>query len=101
VSTGYKPPRPAMIPVMGENFQGFTDALLYNMRHGNYISDYDVHVSRKVAYILSGGECPEGTFVPEQTLLDLEKEAFLSLLGEKKTQDRIMHMLNTGKPLRN
>lgn len=100
-STGYKPPRPALIPVMGENFQGFTDALLYNMRHGNYISDYDVHVSRKVAYILSGGECPEGTFVSEQTILDLEKEAFLSLLGEKKTLDRIMHMLNTGKPLRN
>ena len=99
--TGYRPPRPALIPVMGENFQGFVDALLYNMRHGNYVSDYDVHVSRKVAYILSGGDCPEGTFVTEQTLLDLEKEAFLSLLGEKKTQDRIMHMLNTGKPLRN
>jgi len=97
----YKRPRPALIPVMGENLQGFIDALLYNMRHGNYISDYDVHVSRKVAYILSGGDCPEGTFVTEQDLLDLEKEAFLSLLGEKKTQDRIMHMLNTGKPLRN
>ncbi len=97
----YKRPRPALIPVMGENFQGFVDALLFNMRHGNYVSDYDVHVSRKVAYILSGGDCAEGTFVTEQSLLDLEKEAFLSLLGEKKTQDRIMHMLNTGKPLRN
>ncbi|MDQ5985746.1 MAG: 3-hydroxyacyl-CoA dehydrogenase [Syntrophus sp. SKADARSKE-3] len=101
MSMYYKRPRPALIPVMGENFQGFVDALLYNMRHGNYISDYDVHVSRKVAYILSGGECSEGTFVTEQDILDLEKEAFLSLLGEKKTQDRIMHMLNTGKPLRN
>lgn len=101
VSTGYKPPRKALIPVMGENFQGFADAILYNMRHGNYVSDYDVHVSKKVAYILSGGDCAEGTFVTEQVILDLEKEAFLSLLGEKKTQDRIMHMLNTGKPLRN
>lgn len=101
MSMYYKRPRPALIPVMGENFQGFVNAILYNMRHGNYVSDYDVHVSQKVAYILSGGECSEGTFVTEQDILDLEKEAFLSLLGEKKTQDRIMHMLNTGKPLRN
>lgn len=99
--TDYKPPRPALIPVMGENFRGFVDAILYNMRHGNYISDYDVFVSQKVAYVLSGGDCAEGTFVTEQEILNLEKEAFLSLLGEKKTQDRIMHMLNTGKPLRN
>ncbi|MDD5169212.1 MAG: enoyl-CoA hydratase/isomerase family protein, partial [Syntrophales bacterium] len=97
----YRKPRPALIPVMGENFQGFADPILYNMRHGNYISDYDMFIGKKVAYILSGGECAEGTFVSEQTILDLEKEAFLSLLGEKKTQDRIMHMLNTGKPLRN
>ena len=90
-----------MIPVMGENFKGIVDAALYNMRYGNYISDYDVHVSRKVAYIISGGDCPEGTWVTEQAILDLEKEAFLSLLGEPKTQDRIMYMLNTGKPLRN
>ena len=99
--TGYKPPRPVLIPVMGENFRGFVDAILYNMRHGNYISDYDVFVSQKVAYVLSGGDCAEGTFVTEQEILDLEREAFLSLLGEKKTQDRIMYMLNTGKPLRN
>jgi len=99
--TDYKPPRPALIPVMGENFRGFVSAILYNMRHGNYISDYDVFVAQKVAYILSGGDCAEGTYVTEQEILNLEREAFLSLLGEKKTQDRIMHMLNTGKPLRN
>jgi 3-hydroxyacyl-CoA dehydrogenase len=97
----YRKPRPVMIPVMGENFRGMAEAILYNMRQGNYASDYDLHVSRKVAYILSGGDCAEGTFVSEQEILDLEKEAFLSLCGEKKTQDRIMHMLNTGKPLRN
>ena len=101
LATNYKRPRPALIPVMGENFRGIVEAILYNMKHGNYVSDYDCHVGRKVAYILSGGDCPEGTFVTEQDILDLEKEAFLSLLGEKKTQDRIMHMLNTGKPLRN
>jgi len=54
-----------------------------------------------VAYILSGGDCAEGTLVSEQEILDLEKEAFLSLCGEKRSQDRIMHMLTTGKPLRN
>jgi 3-hydroxyacyl-CoA dehydrogenase len=97
----YKKPRLAMIPVMGENFRGMADAILYNMRQGNYASDYDVHISRKVAYILSGGDCAEGTLVTEEEILALEREAFLSLCGEKKTQDRIMHMLNTGKPLRN
>jgi 3-hydroxyacyl-CoA dehydrogenase len=86
---------------MGENFRGLINAALYNMRVGNYVSDYDVHVSKKIAYILSGGDCAEGTYVSEQELLDLEREAFLSLCGEQKTQDRIMHMLTTGKPLRN
>ncbi|PKN04011.1 MAG: 3-hydroxyacyl-CoA dehydrogenase, partial [Deltaproteobacteria bacterium HGW-Deltaproteobacteria-9] len=101
MSLYYKPGRPALIPVMGENFRGLINAALYNMRAGNYVSDYDVHVSKKLAYILSGGDCAEGTYVTEQELLDLEKEAFLSLCGEQKTQDRIMHMLSTGKPLRN
>ena len=97
----YKKPRPALIPVMGENFRGMAEAILYNMRQGNFISDYDLHVARKVAHILSGGDCAEGTLVTEQEILDLEREAFLSLCGEKKTQDRIMHTLSTGKPLRN
>jgi 3-hydroxyacyl-CoA dehydrogenase len=97
----YKKPRPVMIPVMGENFRGIAEAVLYNMRHGNFASDYDCHVSRKVAHILSGGDCAEGTLVAEEEILALEREAFLSLCGEKKTQDRIMYMLNTGKPLRN
>ncbi|MDP1991167.1 MAG: 3-hydroxyacyl-CoA dehydrogenase NAD-binding domain-containing protein [Syntrophales bacterium] len=97
----YKKPRPVMIPVMGENFRGMAEAILYNMRQGKFASDYDCHVSRKVAYILSGGDCAEGTLVTEEEILALEREAFLSLCGEKKTQDRIMYLLNTGKPLRN
>jgi 3-hydroxyacyl-CoA dehydrogenase len=101
MSLYYKPGRPALIPVMGENLRGLINAALYNMRAGLYVSDYDVHVSKKIAYILSGGDCAEGTYVTEQELLDLEREAFLSLCGEQKTQDRIMHMLSTGKPLRN
>jgi 3-hydroxyacyl-CoA dehydrogenase len=97
----YKKPRPVTIPVMGENFRGMAEAILYNMRQGKFASDYDCHVSRKVAYILSGGDCVEGTLVSEEEILALEREAFLSLCGEKKTQDRIMYLLNTGKPLRN
>ena len=77
------------------------EAVLYNMRHGNYISDYDLHIARKLGHIISGGDCAEGTTVTEQELLDLEREAFLSLCGEQKTQDRIMSLLSTGKPLRN
>ena len=101
LSKFYKKPRPALIPVMGENFRGMANGILYNMQHGNYASAYDVHIARKVAYIISGGDCAEGTLVTEQEILDLEKEAFMSLMGEQKTQDRIMHMLTTGKPLRN
>ena len=97
----YKKPRQVLIPVMGENFRGMADAILYNLRQGSFASDYDVHISRKVAHILSGGDCAEGTMVTEEEILALEREAFLSLCGEKKTQDRIMHMINTGKPLRN
>ena len=101
MAKSYKKPRPAMIPVMGENLRGIADAGLSDMKNGNFASDYDVYVGKKVAYILSGGDCAEGTFVTEQQLLDLEKEAFLSLCGEQKTQDRIMYMLSNGKPLRN
>jgi 3-hydroxyacyl-CoA dehydrogenase len=101
IMAGYKPPKPALIPVMGENFRGMVNAIIQNMRYGNFVSDYDVHVSKKVAYVLSGGDCAEGTFVSEQEILELEKEAFVSLCGEKKTQERIMYMLSNGKPLRN
>jgi 3-hydroxyacyl-CoA dehydrogenase len=101
LSKFYKKSAPALIPVMGENLRGMCSSIVYNMRQGNFITDYDVHIAGKLAYILSGGDCPEGTLVTEQEILDLEKEAFLSLCGEQKTQDRIMHLLNTGKPLRN
>jgi 3-hydroxyacyl-CoA dehydrogenase len=101
LSKYYRKPKPPQIPVMGDNFKGMARAILYNMRHGNFISDYDVHVATKLAEIISGGDCPEGTFVTEAYILDLEREAFLSLCGETKTQDRIMYMLMNGRPLRN
>jgi 3-hydroxyacyl-CoA dehydrogenase len=71
------------------------------MRQGAYISDYDVVIGEKLAYVLSGGRATGGSVVSEQYLLDLEREAFLSLCGRRETQLRISHMLKTGKPLRN
>ena len=74
---------------------------VWTMREGGYISDHDLKVANKLAAILSGGNVPPGTQVSEQYLLDLEREAFLSLCGEKKTQERIAFTLKTGKPQRN
>jgi 3-hydroxyacyl-CoA dehydrogenase len=101
LSKSYKKPEPSMIFVMGEQFSSACRAALDNMRQGNFISDYDVHVAMKLAGVISGGDFGEGTPVTEQKILDLEREAFMSLCGEAKTQDRIKHVLKTGKPLRN
>jgi len=68
---------------------------------GGHITEYDEHIGRKLAYVITGGDVPEGALVDEEHLLDLEREAFLSLLGERKTQERIQHLLRTGRPLRN
>jgi 3-hydroxyacyl-CoA dehydrogenase len=101
MSKFYKPPKPALIPVMGENLRGLAGAIIMNMKAGKYASEYDAHIAMKIAHVLGGGVCHEGTFVTEQEILDLEREAFMSLCGEQKTQDRISAMLSTGKPLRN
>ena len=71
------------------------------MRQAEYISDHDVKIANHVANILCGGSLTPGSMVSEQYLLDLEREAFLSLCGERKTQERIAFTLKTGKPLRN
>jgi 3-hydroxyacyl-CoA dehydrogenase len=102
VRDGYRPPRPKKsIKVMGERGYALLKMGLFYMREGGYISEYDEHVAKKVAHIMSGGNLPDGTEVTEQYLLDLEREAFVSLCGEAKTQARIEYMLKTGKPLRN
>jgi len=74
---------------------------IHMMARGGYASEYDAHVGRKLANILAGGPLSAPQFVSEQYVLDLEREAFVSLCGEKKTQERIAHTLKTGKPLRN
>ena len=71
------------------------------MRQGEYITDYEVKLGTKIAEVLCGGAVSSGSPVSEQYLLDLEREAFKSLCGEKKTQERIQYTLKTGKTLRN
>ena len=71
------------------------------MRQGGYVSEYDEHLGTVLATVLCGGEVAAGTLLTEQDFLDLEREAFVSLCREQKTIDRILHMLETGKPLRN
>jgi 3-hydroxyacyl-CoA dehydrogenase len=102
VTEGYRPPRPKKnIKVMGERGYALLQMGLFYMREGGYISQYDEHVAKKVAYVMSGGNLPDGTEVTEQYILDLEREAFMSLCGESKTQERMQYTLKTGKPLRN
>jgi 3-hydroxyacyl-CoA dehydrogenase len=101
VRAQYRPAPPAPIRVLGQRGLAAIDTLLHIMRTGGHITDHDVTVSRRLGYVMCGGEVPEGTPVAEEYLLELEREAFLSLLGTPQTQDRIRHMLQTGKPLRN
>jgi 3-hydroxyacyl-CoA dehydrogenase len=99
---GYTPPRYRDdIRVMGKDMMGVFDYALYTMHKAGFATDHDVTVSTKVAEIMSGGQVLRDTLVSEQHLLDLEREAFLSLCGMAETQARMRHMLTTGKPLRN
>jgi 3-hydroxyacyl-CoA dehydrogenase len=99
---GYAAPVPRTdVPAPGENVLATLQLGAYMMRQGEYISDHDLKVANWVAHVLCGGRITPGTPVSEQYLLDLEREAFLSLCGEKKTQERIAFTLKTGKPLRN
>ena len=89
------------IKVLGEAFLSAAKMAIHLMVRGGYASDYDAHVARKLANILAGGPLSAPQMVSEQYVLDLEREAFVSLCGERKTQERIAHTLKTGKPLRN
>ena len=89
------------IKVLGRSMLGAMHAGINGMWRGNYATDHDVTVAKKLAYVMCGGDLSEPTLVSEQYLLDLEREAFLSLTGEKKTLERIQSILKSGKPLRN
>jgi 3-hydroxyacyl-CoA dehydrogenase len=98
----YKPPQPRTdIPAPGESILATLKLGVHLMRQADYISDHELKIGNKVAEVLCGGAVTPGTPVSEQYLLDLEREAFKSLCGEKKTQERIAFTLKTGKPLRN
>jgi 3-hydroxyacyl-CoA dehydrogenase len=99
---GYSAPAPRSdVPAPGENFLASLKLGVHIMRKGEYISDHDARLGNAVAHVLCGGAVTPGTPVTEQYLLELEREAFLKLCGEKKTQERIAFMLKHGKPLRN
>ncbi len=89
------------IKVLGRTSLGTFQTGLNGMWRGNYISDHDKKVAQKLAYVMSGGDLSEASLVSEQYLLDLEREAFLSLCGEKKTLERLQSVITTGKPIRN
>ena len=102
VAEGYAASRPRDdIKVLGERAIATAETQRYNLKSGGYISDHDDLIAGKLANVLAGGKVTPGTVVTEQYLLNLEREAFLSLCGERKSQERMQHMLATGKPLRN
>jgi 3-hydroxyacyl-CoA dehydrogenase len=98
---GYAAPQPRTVPAAGDAALANLKLGIHLMRRAEYISDHDAKVAMHIARIVCGGAVTPGTPVTEQTLLDLEREAFLSLCGEPKTQERIAYTLKTGKPLRN
>ena len=102
VRRGYEPPQPRTdIPAPGENILAALKMGVHLMRQGDYITEYEVKLATKIAEVLCGGKVTAGTPVSEQYILDLEREGFKSLCGEKKTQERIQYTLKTGKTLRN
>jgi 3-hydroxyacyl-CoA dehydrogenase len=102
VHSGYEPPQTrADVPAPGENVLAALKLGVHIMRQGEYISDHEVKIATKVAEVLCGGNVTSGTPVSEQYILDLEREAFKSLCGERKTQERLQYTLKTGKTLRN
>lgn len=98
---GYTPPSPRTVKLPGPSGRAAIELFLYQMREGGYATEHDLTVGGHLAHILTGGDIAAGASVTEQHLLDLEREAFLSLCGEEKTRMRMLHMLQTNKPLRN
>lgn len=89
------------VHVLGAPGRAAFESMAWQFHQGQFISDHDLLLARKLAYVMTGGDLPGDAHIPRQHILDLERETFLSLLGEEKTQLRIRHLLETGKPLRN
>ncbi len=102
LANGYVPPSPRIdIQVLGRGGLSVLYSAINEFRLGEYMSDYDVEIARKIAYVLCGGDLTSAQQVSEQYLLDIEREGFMSLLGNQKTLDRIQYLLMNNKPLRN
>lgn len=100
-TSGYHPPAPEMIYAAGRDALAALQVGIYMMREGGYITEHEMVVANKLATVMTGGEISQPAWVDEQYLLDLEREAFLSLCGQEKTQQRMWSLLQTGKVLRN
>ncbi|WP_395012027.1 3-hydroxyacyl-CoA dehydrogenase NAD-binding domain-containing protein [Undibacterium sp.] len=98
---GYRPPMRKLIPVTGRHGLATIGAQMINMRDGGFISAHDFKLGKMIAEVVSGGDIDNGSMVSEQWLLDMERKAFMELLNHPKTQERIMGMMQTGKPVRN
>jgi 3-hydroxyacyl-CoA dehydrogenase len=98
---GYRPPLPKKFHLPGREGIATLEMFLHNMKVSHWISSHDQTVARQLSKVICGGDTTINDPVDEQTILDLEREAFLSLCGEPKTQDRIKYMLVNNKPLRN
>ena len=101
VRDGYRPPAPEQVYAAGRDAFAALEIGLHQLHGGGYASDHDVLIGRKLGYILTGGELSAPAWVDEQVILDLEREAFVSLCHEKKTVERMWYMLQNRKPLRN
>ena len=101
VETGYRPPAPELIYAAGRDALAAIRIGAWMFKEGHYITQYDHHIAGKLAYVMCGGELTRPQWVSEQYILDLEREAILSLFGEERTQARMWNILQTGKPLRN
>ncbi|WP_373230032.1 3-hydroxyacyl-CoA dehydrogenase NAD-binding domain-containing protein [Cohnella sp.] len=101
VQSGYEAAQAEKIRVVGADGKAVLKLGALAMKQSGYISDHDLLIAGKLAHVIAGGDVPAGTMVTEQYMLDLEREAFLSLCGERKTQERMQYMLSKGKALRN
>ena len=99
--SGYRAPARVMFPVAGRSATATIKAQLVNMRDGGFISAHDFHIAALIADVLCGGDVDAGSLVTEEYLMALERKHFCGLLEHPKTQERIMGMLQTGKPVRN
>ena len=100
-ASGYRAPHKRLFPVAGRSGKATILGSLVNMRDGGFISQHDFHIASLIANVVCGGDVDAGSLVTEEYLMTLERQAFCSLLTHPKTQERIMGMLSTGKPLRN